>query len=146
MSESFGALAQAAVAKSDTLDVNATTIASLTKAIAVLTETNRQLVAALAAKSIATPATRSPPGVTPAASPDMTGHRTNSDGNSCPTKKWNPAGRWQFVAQQHCKNCTGVVNHIPTDCPELPGNAHIKAEMAERKAKRQARAAARAQK
>ena len=68
MRESFGALAQAAVAKSDTLDANATTIASLTKAIAVLTETNRQLAAALAAKSIATPAIRSSPGFTPPAS------------------------------------------------------------------------------
>jgi len=45
MRESFGALAQAAVAKSETLDSNATTIAALTKAVAVLTETNRSLVA-----------------------------------------------------------------------------------------------------
>ena len=43
MRESFGALAQAAVAKSETLDSNAITIASLTKAVAVLTETNRSL-------------------------------------------------------------------------------------------------------
>ena len=45
--------------------------------------------------------------------------------------------------QQYCKNCTGIVNHIPSDCPELPGNEAIKVEMAERKAKRLARDAAR---
>ena len=147
MRESFGALAQAAVAKSDTLDANATTIASLTKAIAVLTETNRQLVAALAAKSNSTPAIRSPPGFTPAASQDMTGHFTNSTGQSCPTKKWKADGRWQFITRQFCKGCNGSVNHIPTDCPELPGNEAIKAEMQERRAKRNAsRAAAAAQK
>ena len=135
MRESFGALAQAAVAKSETLDSNATTIASLTKAIAVLTETNRSLVAALATRTTVPPAARTNPGGA-TADPDMTGHHTNSDGNSCATKKWFAGGRWQFVSQQHCKNCTGIVNHIPSDCPELPGNEAIKLEMAERKAKR----------
>ena len=142
MRESFGALAQAAVAKSETLDVNATIIASLTKAIAVLTETNWSLVAALAARTTAPPATRATPGG-PAADPDLTGHHTNSDGKSCATKKWFAGGRWQFVSQQQCKNCTGIVNHLPSDCPELPGNEAIKVEMAERKAKRLARDPAR---
>ena len=87
MRESFGALAQAAVAKSDTLDANATTIAFLTKEITVLTETDRQRVAALAAKSNSTPAIRSPAGFTPPASQDLTGHFNNATGQSYPTKK-----------------------------------------------------------
>ena len=82
MRESFGALAQAAVAKSETLDSNAITIASLTKAVAVLTETNRSLVAALAAGTTVPPAARANPGGA-AADLDLAGHHTNSDGKSC---------------------------------------------------------------
>ena len=46
MRDSFGALAQAAVAKAETIDSHAATIASLTKTVAELTATNKQLVKA----------------------------------------------------------------------------------------------------
>ena len=45
MSDLFGTLASAAVAKAETLDHNAATIASLTKLVAELTATNKRLVA-----------------------------------------------------------------------------------------------------
>ena len=48
--ELFGQLAQAAVAKSDTINANAATIAALSKTIAELTSTNAILVTALASK------------------------------------------------------------------------------------------------
>ena len=48
VSSSFGALVSAAVTKADTIDSHALTITTLTKAIAELTETNKQLVAQLA--------------------------------------------------------------------------------------------------
>ena len=71
-----------------------------------------------------------PPGLAPAAS------GTPVLAARAATKKWKPGGRWMFVVQQYCKNCTGIVNHVPSDCPELPGNEAIKVEMAERKAAR----------
>ena len=91
MRDSFSALAQAAVAKAETIDAHAATIASLTNTIAELTATNKQLVKALAAAKAA-PATgvRPPPGFTNA---NLTGHAQNSLGESCPTKKWRPDGR-----------------------------------------------------
>ena len=67
----------------------------------------------------------------------MTGHSLNALGDSCPTKKWKPDGRWQFVTKQFCKSCNNMVNHIPSDCPELPGNEKIKAEMQQLRARKQ---------
>ena len=49
MRESFGMLAQAVVATSDTIDAHATTIAAQAKSIAELTATNAILVTALTA-------------------------------------------------------------------------------------------------
>ena len=87
MRELFGQLAQAAVAKSDTIDAHAATIAALTKTIAELTATNAILAAALAAKGSRT--ITPPPGFNPtgAATANTTGHAVNSAGIACPTKK-----------------------------------------------------------
>ena len=87
MRESFGQLAQAAVAKSDTIDAHAATIAALSKTIAKLTSTNAILVTALAAKESRTIAP--PPGFNPtvAVTANTTGHTVNSAGIACPTKK-----------------------------------------------------------
>jgi len=149
MRESFGALAQAAVAKSATLDSNAATIAALTASNAKLTATNAILVAALANRTTATPSAWTPSARTPPApalptAPDMTGMHTNSNGDSCPSKKWSAEGRWNFVEKQFCKNCNNMVNHVPANCPQLPGNEHIKLEMERYRAKRTARVATRA--
>ena len=135
MRDSFGALAQAAVAKAETIDAHAATIASLTKTIAELTATNKQLVKALTAAKAAPPtAGRPPPGF--AADANLTGHAQNSLGETCPTKKWKPDGRWNFVNLQYCKTCNNMVYHLPADCKELPGNEHIKAEIAASRRKR----------
>ena len=99
MRDSFSSLAQAAVAKAETIDAHAATIASLSNTIAELTATNKQLVKALAAAKAA-PATnvRPPPGYTSA---NLTGHAQNSLGESCPTKKWRLEGRRQFMNKQY---------------------------------------------
>ena len=96
MSESFGMLAQAAVAKSETLDSNATTIAALTKSLVdmtatnkILTATNSTLVAALA-KSGGLPAVKAPSGFSQTeAAPGTTSHAENSAGVVVPTKMGN---------------------------------------------------------
>ena len=82
MSESFDFLAQAAVAKSDTIDAHASTIVVLTKSLAeatamirTLTESNARLVAELA-KCSGTRA-RKPPGLRGAAT-NTTGHALNT--------------------------------------------------------------------
>ena len=131
MKDSFSSLAQAAVAKAETIDAHAATIASLTNTIAELIATNKQLVKALAAaKATASSAIKPPPGFSTA---DLTGHAQNDFGETCPTRKWSPEGRWQFVNQQYCKGCKNMVKHVPKDFPLLPGNEHIKAEMEARK-------------
>ena len=135
MRDSFSAVAASAVAKSDTLDANAATIASLTKTIVELTATNKKLVTALAAANRGRGTPAPPPGFSPDA--NLTGHNLNSLGDSCPTKKWKPGGRWQFITKQFCKTCNNMVNYIPTDCPELPGNESIKAEMQQLRARKQ---------
>ena len=124
------------MAKLSTLEANAATIAALTQTIAELTATNKRLVEALAAAKRgggSTPAP--PPGF--AANANMTGHSLNSLGTSCPTKKWKPDGRWQFVTKQFCKTCHNMVHHIPSDCPELPGKEKIKEEMQQVRARKQ---------
>ena len=136
MRDSFSALAASAVAKSDTLDANAATIASLSNTIAELTATNKKLVAALAAAKQGGRAPNPPPGFT--ADANLTGHSLNSLGDSCPTKKWRPDGRWQFVTNQYCKTCNNMVKHVPADCPELLGNEKIKEEMAKYRARKRA--------
>ena len=137
MRDSFSSLAQAAVAKAETIDAHAATISSLTNTIAELTATNKQLVKALAAaKAAPAPGVRAPPGFT---SPNLTGHAQNSLGETCPTKKWTPDGRWQFVNKQYCSTCKNMVNHIPKDCHELPGNEDIKAKWEARNAKKRAK-------
>ena len=89
-----------------------------------------------AAKAAPATSVRPPPGFTNA---NLPGHAQNSLGETCPTKKWRPDGRWQFVNKQYCSTCNKVVNHIPKDCPELPGNEDIKAEMEARYAKKRAK-------
>ena len=108
MRDSFSALAASAVAKSDTLDAHASTIASLTRTIADFTTTNKRLVSALAAAKQGGGVTTTPPGF--AANANMTGHSLNGLGESCPTKKWRPDGRWQFINKQFCKTCNNMVN------------------------------------
>jgi hypothetical protein len=120
MRDSFSTLAASAVAKSDTLDANAATIASLSNTIAELTATNKKLVAALAAAKQGGRNVNPPPGF--AADANMTGHSLNALGDLCPTKKFCPNGRWQFVTKQFCKTYNNMVNHVPADCSELPGN------------------------
>ena len=137
MRDSFSALAASAVAKSDMLDANATAIASLTKTIAELTATNKQLVNALAATKQGGRNTNPPPGF--AADANMTGHSLNALGVSCPTKKFNSNSRSNFVTKQFCKTCNNMVHHIPANCPELPGNEAIKKQMEEYKARQKAR-------
>ena len=142
MRESFGALAQAAVAKSATLDSNAATIAALTATIARLTQTNSTLAAALANKSNIAPPARTPPGFgSPTA--ENTGHHTNRSGNSCPTRRYEDSGRWCFVTKQYCQKCNNMVTHIPENCPKLPGNEHIAVQMEKYRKERAARNLAR---
>ena len=137
MRDSFSALAASAVAKSDMLDANASTIASLTKTIAELAATNKKLVTALAAAKQGGRATNTPPGF--AANANLTGHSINALGDSCPTKKYRQDSRWNFVSRQFCKTCNNMVAHIPTDCPELPGNEAIKEELVKYRANRKSR-------
>ena len=137
MRDSFSVLAASAVTKSDTLDAHAATIASLSNTIAELTSINKKLVAALAAAKQGGRNINPPPGF--AADANMTGHSLNALGDSCPTKKWRPDGRWNFVASQFCKTCNNMVKHVPADCPELPGNEKIKEEMARIRASKKAR-------
>ena len=162
MSSSFDALASAAVAKAETIDSNAASIAQLTKAIYELTETNKKLVNQLAgalknpqAPTI-TPTTQAPPpGYTPiaptapvSAPAAQTGHVLNTAGVACPAKL-QPTGRWHFVTPQSCSHCgKKKVIHVPQDCLALPQNAERKriyeAKTAREKAEKAAKAAAEA--
>ena len=134
MRDSFSTLAASAVAKSDTLDANAATIASLSNTIAELTATNKKLVAALAAAKQGGRNVNPPPGFV--ADAHMTGHSLNGLGDPCPTQKFRPNGRWQFATKQFCKTCNLMVNHVPADRLELPGNEKIKEEMVKYRAKK----------
>ena len=116
MRDSFSALAASAVTKSDTLDANAATIASLSNTIAELTTTNKKLVAALAAAKQGGRNVNPPPGF--AADANMTGHSLNALGNSCPTKNFRPNSRWQLVTKQFCKTC----NTLLTMCQRIALN------------------------
>ena len=98
MSGSFNALASAAVAKSETIDSNAASIAQLTKAIYELTETNKQLVNQLtgAPRNPPVPVTPTayqapPPGYEPTPA-TQTSHMVNTAGVACPAKL-QPSGR-----------------------------------------------------
>jgi hypothetical protein len=133
MRESFGQLAQAAVAKSDTLDAHAATIAAQAKAIAELTATNAILVAALAAKTTRT--VTPPPGFAAPATgtTNTTGHAVNTAGVACPTKKFKGMTSW--VVPQHCTICGKADQwHIPANCLEAPQNATLKAKILARRA------------
>ena len=120
MSGSFDALASAAVAKAETIDANAASIASLTRTIAELTATNKTLVAQLAAATEKqhVPA---PPGFPPI----ETAHRNNSAGVSCPVRK--RSGKWYFVNPQACSKCgRNAVTHMPQDCRGPPEEKEAK--------------------
>ena len=106
MSGSFDALVSAAVAKAETIDANAATIASLTKSIAQLTAANQSLTAQLAAASAKQPALV----------PETAGaRRTNTAGVSCPAIKRK--GKWYFLTPQACSKCgRNAVKHVPEDC------------------------------
>ena len=82
MRESFGKLAQTAVAKSDTLNAHSATIAAQAKTTAELTATNTILVAALAAKAKAPRTVTPPPGFTA----NAMGHTVNTTGVACSTR------------------------------------------------------------
>ena len=82
MRESFGKLAQAAVAKSDTINVHAVIIAAQVKAIAELTATNTILVTVLTAKAKAPRTVTPPPGFTA----NAMGHTVNTTGVACSTR------------------------------------------------------------
>ena len=137
MSGSFNALACAAVAKSETIDSHAASIAQLTKAIYELTETNKKLVNQLsgAPRNPSVPATipgyqAPPPGYTPiapvSAPAAQTSHMVNTAGVACPAKL-QPSGRWHFVTAQPCNHCgKKAVMHMPQDCLTLPQNAERK--------------------
>ena len=133
MRESFGQLAQAAVAKSDTIDAHAATIAALYKTIAELTSTNAILVTALVAKESRTIAP--PPGFNPTVTvtANTTGHTVNSAGIACPMKK--KFGRMSFVVPQHCAVCNKAEQwHLPQNCLEAPHNTTLKAKILTRRA------------
>ena len=149
MSESFDALASAAVAKATTIDNHADSIAKLTAAVAELTATNKRLVDQLTAALAKSPPTYTapPPGIpaiTPAPAPAaQTSHMVNTSGVACPVVLQR-SGRYHFVTGQYCSHCkrTGV-RHLPQDCLELPQNAKRKAYVEEMKARDKAIAAAR---
>ena len=139
MSGPLNALASAAVAKSETIDNNASSIASLTKSLAQVIETNKQLAAqlkaALALCSTNQPtnqpsanqppnqpsAVTPPPGFPP--EPPETLHIVNTAGAACPAKL-SKKGQWNFVEKQHCSICGRNGYHIPADCFARPENAH----------------------
>jgi hypothetical protein len=139
MSESFDLLAQAAVAKSDTIDAHASTIVLLTKALAeatatitTLTETNAKLVAEMA-KSPGNQ-TRRPPGLSNNNNNNnnSTGHTLNTQGVSCPTHHFvrnggKPQKNLTFVTAQDCAKCGKKVFHLPVKCPEAPHNKALAA-------------------
>ena len=121
MSGSFDALASAAVAKSETLDNNATTIASLTKSLAQVIETNKQLSAQLkSALALCSPASKPgkvapPPGFP--SEPLQTLHILNTAGVACPARLSKKNDKWYFVEKQHCNICDRDDQfHIPADC------------------------------
>ena len=126
MRESFGQLAQAAVAKSDTIDAHAATIAAQAKAIAELTATNAILVAALAAKAPGT--VTPPPGFTAQGAANTTGHTVNTAGVACPTRK-SKLGNTVFVVPQDCSICGKTQYHIPANCLDASQNAALKVKM-----------------
>ena len=137
MKGSFEALANAAVAKAETIDHNAAAIASLTNTVAELTATNKRLVAQLAdalASTVRGP-NRPPPGIPAlstmsATTSPQTTHIVNTAGVACPAVL-QPSGRYHFVTAQHCKTCgRQAVKHVPSDCLELPANAGRKAIVA----------------
>ena len=148
MSESFDALANAAVAKATTIDSHANSIAQLTKAVAELTATNKNLVEQLTAALAKRPHTYTapPPGIpaiTPAPAPvTQTSHMVNTSGVACPVVLTR-SGRYHFVTGQYCNHCrrTGV-RHLPQDCLELPQNAERKVKVGEINAREKAAAAA----
>ena len=135
MEHSFGQLAQAAVAKAETIDANVATIADLTKALAemtaackVLTTTNSTLVTALAKYGGKT-ATSPPPGYGGTGTA-ATGHAANTAGVVFPTRIGRHSGAVIFTVPQACSMCGKAdVYHIPKDCMELPENAGKKAAM-----------------
>ena len=139
---SFGMLAQAAVAKSDTIDAHATTIAAQAKAIAELTATNTILVAALTAAKNKPTRTITP---LPGSATNTTSHTLNSAGITCLTRT-PKAGNVVFVTSQDCSICGKNQYHIPANCLKAPQNAAIKARVAAKwaaeKALKEAQAAA----
>ena len=89
MQELFGQLAQAVVAKSETIDAHVASISSLTKALVemtatykTLTATNSTLITALE-KCGGKTGTNPPPRFSQAGA--TTGHAANTDGVACPT-------------------------------------------------------------
>jgi len=129
MSGSFDALASAAVAKSETLDNNATTIASLTKSLAQVIETNKQLTAQLkSALALCSPTNKPAPVKPPPGFPSEpleTLHIVNTAGVACPARLSKNSGKWNFVEGQHCNICKRDGQfHIPVDCFARPENAH----------------------
>ena len=135
MEHSFGQLAQAAVAKAETIDANAAAIKELTKALAemtaackVLTTTNSTLVTALA-KCGGKTATSPPPGYGGTGTA-ATGHAANTAGVVFPTRIGRNSGAVIFTVPQACSTCgKPTVYHLPKDCMELPANAGRKAAM-----------------
>ena len=135
MEHSLGQLAQAAVAKAETIDPNATTISALTKALAkmtaackILAATKNTLATALAkcgGKTTTKTATNPPPGFSKAGA--ITGSTANTVGVVMPTKMGNYE-KMVFVYPQACSTCgKTAMFHLPQDCVELPANAKRKA-------------------
>ena len=130
MSSSLNTLANAAVTKTETLDHNAATIASLTTSVAELTATNKRLVVQLAEALIRTVCgpNAPPPGIpAPSLSSSttlpQTMHTVNTAGVACPAML-QPSGRYHFVMGQHCKTCDKQeAKHVPSNYLELPANA-----------------------
>ena len=134
MEHSFGQLAQAAVAKADTIDANAATMSALTTSLAemtvackVLTTTNGTLVTALA-KCGGKTATNPPPGFSQTGA--TTSHSVNYAGVACQTHTWaglhgKPNKNFSFVERQDCFICGKKEFHLPLNCHEAPHNKQM---------------------
>ena len=122
MSGPFNALANAAVAKAQTLDANKAAIASLMTTVAELTATNKRLVAQLAeALNNTVRGPNRPPSGIPAPSLAASRRPQHPPPPRCPRPR---TSCYHFVTGHHCKTCgRQLVKHVPSDCLELPASA-----------------------
>ena len=115
---SFDALTSAAVAKSETIDSNAASIASLTASVAQLTASNKtltdQLAAALSRPTTTQVAVVPPPDFPAETSKTM--HIISTAGSAYPARLSKKSSNWNFIAPKNCSICKRDGQyHIPKD-------------------------------